>query len=74
MIASLRCYQKISWSLMCTFRHDRQDRYACNNGMHASMPLSGKLQCVRQSEEHFPRQQRTETLHALSTFIKMAYK
>ena len=53
--------QPHSWSLMrSTFRHDRQDRGACNNGMHAGMSLSYKLRCVGQSEEKFPRQQRTD--------------
>ena len=42
--------------------------------MHAGMSLLDKLQCAGQSEEKFPRQQRTEALHALSTLIKMAYK
>jgi len=42
--------------------------------MHAGMSLSDKLQCVGQSEEKFPTQQRTEALHALSTLINMAYK
>ena len=59
---------------MCSFRHDRKDRNACNNGMHAGMCLSDMLQCVGQSDEKFPRQQRTEALHALSTLIQMAYK
>ena len=42
--------------------------------MHVGMSLSDKLQCVGQSEEKFPKQQRTEALHAFSTLIKMAYK
>ena len=46
------------------------DRDACNNGMYAGMSLSDKLQCVGQSEEKFPRQQRIEALHALSTYNK----
>ena len=55
-------------------RHNDQDRDLCNDGMHAGMSLPHKLQCVGQSEEEFPTQQRTEAKRGLTNaYVQRLY-